>query len=87
LEFQTRVRYQRLADQAALVDLETGRTFPLTPTAARWWELTATGATVEEIRALLSDEFGVPATVLEREIESLLARLRREKLLVEPASA
>jgi hypothetical protein len=87
LEFQPKVRYQKLADQAALVDLEGGRTFPLTPAAARWWELTATGATAEEIRALLSDEFGVPAAELEREIESLLAQLRRAKLLVEPASA
>ena len=74
---------RRLGESAVLIDLETNGIFELNGTGFRIWELLLEGLTVETMVGRLQSEFGVERERATADVESLLARLREERLVVE----
>lgn len=78
------VVFRRVADEVVLVHMRTNQIYALSPTAARFWELSSEGLERPEIEARLLAEFDVDRPTLERELDALLEDLGREGL-VDPA--
>jgi hypothetical protein len=76
------VVYRRLGDEIVLVHLETNRIFALNATGARLWELIEAGHDEVEIRAQLLQTFDVTPARLNREVDSVLADLAAEGLVI-----
>jgi hypothetical protein len=74
---------RRLGDSAVLIDLETNGIFELNRTGFRVWELLHDGLTIDAMVHRLQAEFGVERLRATAEVETLLARLREERLVVE----
>jgi hypothetical protein len=81
------VVYQRLDDEVVLVHLRTNCIFALNSTGARVWELIEAGHDEAGIRACLLDEFDVSPSRLNRELDSVLADLAAEGLLIDESDA
>ena len=73
---------RRVGDTAVLVDLKTNQIFELNRTGSRIWELLAQGFDCQAIARCLTEEFTVEPHIAEKEIEELLAALKREQLIV-----
>lgn len=76
-----RVRLRDLADEAVLLDLETGTYYGLNATGRRVWELLASGLSLSATLAVLESELEVPRATLEADVEALLSDLERTGLL------
>jgi hypothetical protein len=76
------VVHRRLEDEIVLVHLETNRIFALNSTGARLWQLIEEGHDEAEIRARLLQEFDVTPSRLNREVDSVLAELAAEGLVM-----
>lgn len=74
---------QRLDDEVILVDLTTDRVYALNDTAARVWELLASGRSIEHIERKLAQEFTVSPAHLRRSVTRLVSMLERRKLVRE----
>jgi len=70
-------------DAAVLVDLATNQVFELNHTASRIWELLEHERDRDSIVEALLEEFEIDRAQLEIEVDDLLSRLRRQKLIVE----
>jgi len=73
---------RRLGEETVLVHVDTNRIYNLNATATRLWEMTRTGLTASQIRAILETEFDVDGATLEREIDGTLAQLVEHGLLL-----
>jgi hypothetical protein len=71
---------QGLEGEIVLVHLRTNRIYSLNRTGARAWELLGEGQSRAEILAQLERDFDVASDELEREVDSLFARLTAEGL-------
>jgi 8-oxo-dGTP pyrophosphatase MutT (NUDIX family) len=76
------VLWQRLDDQVILMHLKTDRIYSLNSTGARFWELIAGGMGLAAVRRELGEEFDVRPEVLAAEVESILALMIGEQLLI-----
>jgi Coenzyme PQQ synthesis protein D (PqqD) len=76
-----RVRIRELADEAVLLDLETGTYYGLNATGRRVWELLANGLSLPATLAAMESELEVPRATLEADVEALLTDLERAGLL------
>ncbi|MGH7896443.1 MAG: PqqD family protein, partial [Candidatus Binatia bacterium] len=72
---------RRLGDEVIVVQLKTDRVYALNDSAARIWELVASGRSVREIQRAVAEEFAVDPAILERSIRRLLSRLNSRRLL------
>ena len=72
---------RELADEAVLLDLETGTYYGLNATGRRVWELLATGLTLAATLAAMESELEVSRATLEADVETLLSDLERAGLL------
>ena len=72
---------RRVGEEVVLVHLETSQMYSLNPTGARAWELLSEGLDPDTIEQTLSNEFSVDRADAGRELNTLLADLRRENLL------
>lgn len=72
---------RRLDDEVVLVHLGTNRIYSLNATGGRYWELLEEGLGHEIIVRRMQAEFEVDQTMLEREIASITADLRRAGLV------
>jgi hypothetical protein len=75
------ILFTRVGDEVVLVHLRTNRIYSLSPTAARFWELSSEGLQRDDIEARLLAEFDVDAPTLANELDTLLADLAREGLV------
>ncbi len=64
-----------------LLHLESNRFFELNRTAARLWELLASGCNRAQLEQQMLQEFEVDPTQLAREIDGLLATLSAQELI------
>jgi hypothetical protein len=71
---------RRVGETAVLVHLGSNRIYELNDTGARIWELTADGATVQELVDRLEHEFDVGRDQLATEVASIVGDLVREGL-------
>ena len=81
------VVYRRLEDEVVLVHLGTNGIFALNSTGARLWQLIEQGHDEAEIRARLLQEFDVTPSRLNREVDSVLAELAHEGLVIREGGA
>jgi hypothetical protein len=77
--------HNTLDGQSVLVNVRTNEIYELNRTGTRFWELLSAGHDHARIRQLMLQEFDVDETVLDREIEALLASLRTAGLVVSDA--
>jgi len=78
--------FQRMAEEAIVVNPRTREVHLLNETAARIWELLETPRSIDELVGALGDEFDAEPAALRREVESFVADLGGKGLL-SPASA
>ena len=67
--------FQRMAEEAIVVDPRTREVHLLNETAARIWELLETPRSTEELVAALSDEYEAEPAALRREVEAFVIDL------------
>ncbi len=66
-----------------LVHLRTNRIYTLNATAARFWELLASGMERDALKRALGEEFDVDGVDLDQEIDGLLADLSDQGLVLD----
>jgi hypothetical protein len=76
------VEAKRLGDAIVLVHLGTNRIYELNSTAARLWELCATGCDLTQILMQIGEEFDVHEPQLRAEAEAMLTLLLKNHLLL-----
>jgi hypothetical protein len=69
-------------DRLVLIHMQTNKIFELNRTGARVWELLGEGEDEAGIVRRMQEQFDVDDAVLEREVQDILERLSREKLVV-----
>jgi hypothetical protein len=73
--------FQRLDDQALLLNMQTNQIYEMNQTAARFWELLSTHADLKYVQEQLMDEFEIEATQLAEETQAILSFLQAEALI------
>ncbi len=73
--------WQRFENEVVLLQLRTDRFLALNATAARFWELLATGSEVHSIREQLAEEYEVASADLDAEIDAILKTMIEEELI------
>jgi hypothetical protein len=89
MKFQTTDRFsisgevlsQEVNGETVLLDLEGESYFGLNEVGSRIWQLLKSESTVSEMLSTLSGEYDVSQVQLESDVESLLAKLIRAKLV------
>ncbi len=76
------VLFKRLGDEIILFHLDTDRFYELNGTAARFWELIATGNQAPDVRRQMLKEFAVESDEFDQEAKTFLASLKKEGLVV-----
>lgn len=82
--YSGRIAWRKVADEAVILDTETAAYYSLQDVGLRIWELIGEGRSIEEMAAVLAEEFDASEDVIRRDCEELIVRLRREKI-IEPA--
>ena len=71
----------RLHDELVMMDLEQGKYFSLNPVATRIWDLLEKEKTLDELCALLTEEFDVESNQCMDEVRELLEEMERLGLI------
>lgn len=71
-----------VGDELVLLEVSSGTYFGLDPVGRRAWELTADGATLQQVFDAMLGEFEVDDATLERDLLLLFERLVESKLLM-----
>lgn len=72
----------RLHDEMVMMDLDQGKYFSLNPVATRIWDLLERELTVEELCALLREEYEVESRRCFDEVSELLGEMAKLGLVV-----
>jgi hypothetical protein len=80
-----RVVWQEIEGEAVLLDLDSERYFGLNRVGTDVWKGLSAGQSIAGIVDDLLTRFEVPRTQLQQDVDTLIADLRREGLLVEQA--
>jgi hypothetical protein len=83
VRLEPQVVFRRLGEQMVLVHMGTNQIFELNETAARLWELLAQDGDVAAAESRLTQEYAVDPVELRTEVETTLAMLTTERLIVE----
>jgi hypothetical protein len=75
------VSWRRLGDEVVIVHLKTNQIYRLNRTAARFWELVASGSDRAAAERVLAEEFDVEDDELRQETRGLVIELSNEGLL------
>jgi len=87
-QFDADVTFQKLEDATVIVHLGTGRIHHTkNATASRIWELLNEGRSVEEMLAVLGQEFEAPPEQLRREVAEFLGLLAEENMIAPTGAA
>jgi hypothetical protein len=70
-----------LGDDAAILDMRSGKYYGLDPIGARIWKMLDQPRSVEELRAAIVEEYEVEPAKCESDLLLLLEQLRREGLV------
>lgn len=84
IEIGDGVIYQKLHDEAVLLEMGSQRYFGLNDVAARMWELLLEDGTIESVVRRLASVYDVPEKVLREDIHSLVRDLMAVNLLKNP---
>jgi hypothetical protein len=71
----------RLHDEMVMMDIEQGKYFSLNPVSTRIWDMLEQPKAVKEISDLLLDEFEVAESQCLSEVDELLKKLLKFKLV------
>jgi hypothetical protein len=75
------VSFQRLEDATVIVHLSTGRIHHTNATGSRLWELLEQGRPINEMLAILGQEFEAPAEQIQKDVVDFLELLSKEKMI------
>jgi hypothetical protein len=75
------VVWARQADTSVLLDADAGQYYTLNEVAGRTWDLLVAGEPLLEVLRCLGEEYDASAETLEADLEALLDRLLRSKLI------
>jgi hypothetical protein len=75
------VMFNRVGEELVLLDLDQGTYLGLDSVGSRFWELLGEGASIGEATDTMLTEYEVSREELERDLEELLADLKKHKLL------
>jgi len=81
LRINENVVWNKVGDDAVILNLESGVYFSLGGVGCRFWELILEGVSKEQAVESLTSEFEVDAAQLESDLESLLRDLSAEGLV------
>jgi len=70
-----------LGDEAAILHMRSGVYYGLDPVGARIWKLLDQPKSVEDLRAVILDEYEVEPGICESDLLALLEKLRTEGLI------
>ena len=70
-----------VGDEVAILGLDQGVYYGLNPTGARIWELLQQPARVQQIHAILVEEYEVEVETLRRDLLEVLGKLRTQGLI------
>ena len=73
----------RLADELVMLDIDQGKYFSLNPVSTRIWDLLEEPKTLEDIVAILMEEFEVTESECHSDVEEFLKELVKLKLVDE----
>ena len=73
---------QQASQTLVLLDVEGGEYYSLNPVGARAWELCDGSRTVEEVIAIICQEYDAPGEDIRKDVIELLEDLTSENLLV-----
>jgi hypothetical protein len=72
----------RLSDELVMMDIDQGKYFSLNPVATRIWDLLDKPLSVEEICAVLTEEYNVDLCQCKSEVEEYLSEMVKLGLLL-----
>jgi hypothetical protein len=75
------VQWQPLEDGAVVLELESGNYYTLNDVAQRIWDLLDGERSLEEIQAIVQEEFDVSEETVNRDLRELIEFLVAEKLI------
>jgi hypothetical protein len=78
--------FQRMDEDAIVINPQTREVHLLNGTAARIWELLETPLSIDDLVGALGSEFDAEPAALRSEVETFVADLRGKGLLVAPAA-
>jgi hypothetical protein len=87
VEIGESVIFQKLNDEAVLLNMSNQQYFGLNDTGARMWELLVTLGEPSEVVARMEQDYSVPAATLQADLESLMKELLDAGLLRSVAPA
>lgn len=73
----------RLDDEMVMMDIEQGKYFSLNPVSTRIWDILEQPKTLKEMSVILLEEFEVDESQCLSEVEELLRKLLKLKLVEE----
>ena len=79
--------FQRMDEDAIVINPQTREVHLLNGTAARIWELLETPLSINDLVSALGNEFDAEPAALRREVETFVADLGDKGLLVSPPAA
>lgn len=74
--------WRRVDDEIVILDLNTSVYYSLNEVGARMWELLAESLPPEEVAKRVCAEYDTTPKVARKDLEGLIAELRRQELLV-----
>lgn len=76
-----RTAWRKVADEAVILDVETAAYYSLDGSGLRIWELLGQGLDLSAIAGVLAEEYDAPVETIRKDLDELVLRLRREKIL------
>jgi hypothetical protein len=80
------VTHETIDGEVVIINLETGSYFSMTGSGAAMWALLGAGASATEVVAELSGQFAAPAQEIRDSVDTIVATLQAEHLIVPDAS-
>jgi hypothetical protein len=81
LDIPEQVMARQVGEETVILDLASGTYFGLDAVGARIWQLASEGRTLEEVCAVLVEEYDVGAQQLERDVDELANELAAHGLV------
>lgn len=77
------ILFQKVGNEAVLLDMTSSKYFGLTPVASRIWELLVEGRPVQTATELIAQEHNVPTERVRQDVNAFLETLTSRGLLIQ----
>ena len=77
----SRVTWRRVGNEAVLLDLESSDFFSLNEVGMLIWDRIGSGASLDEIRTAIDQDYAAPGDRIKKDLTSLIDLMLKKKLL------